>query len=260
MSLLHPVEPRLCKVCGHKWFAEAGHSRVRPGPVLFSAHQNTGLAYSRGKYEQWRHCPTCGTNKVKRVSKAGFVPTAATPPAVVVQVQPVMAPYVPVPVQSMPVPLQSMPVAPPPAAPRPAPSLNRDLPGDDLIRRAIASTRRRPLELGEHVHSAGCVEDGCTLLGQRAHDPGPKQYAQALLAVLVAVLFAWPLQYCYVTPLVGLRYATSDSRSRTWGIVGVVCGLGVFYSLAYLAMPQVPRQALTPWGTYRRSPELTDNV
>src|SRR4051794_8231245 len=170
------------------------------------------------------------------------------PPAVVVQVGSTWAPPAHMP-QSVP------PVAPaaPPVAVEPAGPLNRHLPADDWIRRSFAATRRVPLVLGDHVHNTDCAEQGCALLGQSAHEPGAKAYGLAVLAVLVGLLLVWPLQYTVVTPLIGLRYATSNSTNRGWGVAGVVFGLGVFMSLAYLAMPQVPRPALTPWGVYRGS-------
>ena len=109
------------------------------------------------------------------------------------------------------------------------------------------------MNLADHVHSPQCAEGGCRLLSQSPYQPGAKQYALAVLAGLVGLLLVWPLQYWCITPAVGLRYATTNNQSRGWGTVAIVFGFGVFMSLAYQAMPQVPRQVLTPWGTYIRS-------
>ena len=77
MSLRHPTEARLCKPCGNAWYAQAGYSSLRPGPILFGAGQNVALAHSRSKYEQHKFCARCGSDQVKTVRGSGFVPSAA---------------------------------------------------------------------------------------------------------------------------------------------------------------------------------------
>jgi hypothetical protein len=253
VSLLHPVTARSCSSCGYRWFAESGHSRSRPGPLLFSAGINSARTYRRGKYEQWHNCTQCGSTKVRTVSKRGFVPSAAAmhgAPAVVVNVgvpaygQPPQAPQIQEaqPIYQLPSQQLAMPSTPP----------DRQLPGDDSIKRAFAATRPQPLNLGDHVHTPQCVEGGCRLLDQTAHDPDFKDFARAAMVILAGIFIVWPLQYGVVTPLVGLRYAARTSAGRLWGVLGVVCGLGVGWSLAYIGMTQVPRVIMTPWGLYVR--------
>lgn len=77
MSLLHPIDARLCDSCGNAWFAQARYSPLKPGAILFNAGQNAALAHSRNKYEQHKFCPRCGSDNVRTVPSQGFVPTAA---------------------------------------------------------------------------------------------------------------------------------------------------------------------------------------
>jgi hypothetical protein len=129
----------------------------------------------------------------------------------------------------------------------------RMIPGDDALLRAFAATRTRLLNVGEHIHNSECLEQGCELLGQKEQRPGFSQYMVAALAV-AAGLIVWPLQYAFATPLIGLRYAARTSRGRGWGVVAVIFGCGIFMSIAYVGMSNVPRTILAPWGTYRAAP------
>jgi hypothetical protein len=183
--------------------------------------------------------------------KRNFVPTAAEPVVVAV-------PLVAVPVASASEPLpREVPVAAPPPpnlkASAPDREPQRTIPGDDALLRAFAATRSRPLVIGDHVHNSECLERGCELLSQQEHRPGFSQYMIAVLAV-VAGLIVWPIQYGVVTPLVGLRYAARTSRARGWGVVAVLLGCGIFMSIAYVGMSNVPRIILAPWGVYRARP------
>jgi hypothetical protein len=182
--------------------------------------------------------------------KRNFVPTAAEPVVVAV-------PLVAVPVASASEPLpREVPVAAPPppnlqaSAPDQTQEPQRAIPGDDALLRAFAATRSRSLVIGDHVHDSECLERGCELLGQQEHRPGFSEYLIAALAV-VAGLIVWPIQYCVVSPLVGLRYTAHSSRVRGWGVAAVCFGFGVFMSIAYIGMSNVPRPILTPWGLYR---------
>lgn len=66
---------RLCRSCGHGWFAKQTGWTPRPGPLIFSAAQNVGLSYKRAEYDRWRLCPACGSDSVVTAVRG-----VATPP------------------------------------------------------------------------------------------------------------------------------------------------------------------------------------
>lgn len=267
MSLTHPTEARQCKPCGNAWYAQAGYSSLKPGPIMFNAGQNAALAHSRSKYEQHKFCPRCGSDKVKTVRGKGFVPTAAqqvhmaaaAPVAVSVNVNvntggstaPADVPVV----EAVSTAASPTPVAPSIPAQRLSPEPDGvfvpsfGLPASDVLSSRLRPPVRRPsLGLGDHVHNADCLDGACGLIAEPVPSQGAMRYVTFAVWLFVAV-FVWFVQYAFVVPLACLPAVAHTSKTRLVGYFAILfCGLGVFYSLYYLAAPAVPRDALRPWG------------
>jgi hypothetical protein len=90
MSLFHPEEHRRCKRCGHEWYAEK-YTRIDSQQPMLGigitkraqdlARQSVHEKRTR-RMERYRHCPQCGSSKVKTLSKRQSKPAAnsASPP------------------------------------------------------------------------------------------------------------------------------------------------------------------------------------
>lgn len=142
--------------------------------------------------------------------------------------------------------------APPahPAAPAGPYSPPFSMPTSDVLRRKLPGLAPTPSSrLGDHVHSATCVEQGCALL---SIDMPPARSAArpwASIGWVLVALVMWTLQYSVVLPL---AYLGAVARSGVLQAIGwfavLFCGLGPVLSLFYLCSPAVPRSALRPWG------------
>lgn len=123
------------------------------------------------------------------------------------------------------------------------------MPTSDVLRRTIPKlARRSELGLGDHVHTAGCLEQGCALLS--ASVPA-KVTARpwAMCGWLLVAACLWLVQYSLVVPLAWLGAVAHSGGAKAIGWFAILlCGFGPFYSLFYLCSPSVPRQALRPWG------------
>lgn len=266
MSLTHPTEARQCKPCGNAWYAQAGYSSLKPGPIMFNAGQNAALAHSRNKYEQHKFCARCGSDKVRTLRGKDFVPTAAqhvqiaaapvavsvnvnvhtgggsTPPDLsVIEPIPTATPAVPV---TPSVPAQRLSTEPDSVF---APAFG--LPVSDVLRSRLRPPVRRPsLGLGDHVHNTDCLDGNCGLITEPIPNQSALRYV-TFAAWLVVALFVWLVQYAFVVPLACLPAVAHAPKTRLLGYFAILfCGLGIFYSLFYLAAPAVPRDALRPWG------------
>lgn len=261
MSMLHPTEARQCKSCGNGWYAQAGYSSLKPGPILFDAGQNAALSHSRSKYEQHKFCPRCGSDKVKTNRSKGFVPTVAqqqAAPVVVnvqvnatvgaVEAQPPQPTQHTTPAQPAPVAAPFVPTQRSPAEPDTfTPSFR--LPASDALSARLHPPVRNPsLGLGDHVHNAGCLDGTCELVGQQIPNNSPARYL-TFAAWLVVAVFVWIVQYAITVPLGCLNAVAHTPKTRALGVFAIIfCGFGWAYTLVCFAAPAIPRDVLRPWG------------
>lgn len=84
-------EARQCSRCGYRWFAKRSHKPANTygAGAGWSVFGQQGMAAAAGakagthyrtrleRYERWRLCAQCGSQKVTTQSKRGFIPTAA---------------------------------------------------------------------------------------------------------------------------------------------------------------------------------------
>lgn len=123
------------------------------------------------------------------------------------------------------------------------------MPTSDVLRRTVPKlARRSELGLGDHVHTASCVEQGCPLLSATMPEKVTVR-PWAMLGWLLVAACVWVVQYSLIVPLawLGAIAHTSGAKALGWFAI-LLCGFGPFFSLFYLCAPAVPRQALRPWG------------
>jgi hypothetical protein len=123
------------------------------------------------------------------------------------------------------------------------------MPTSDVLRRTIPKLARRDdLGLGDHVHTAGCLEGGCALL-TTALPAKVNTRPLAIFGWLLVAACMWLVQYSFILPLAWLGAVAHSTGAKAAGWFAILlCGLGPFYALFYLCSPAVPRRALTPWG------------
>ena len=141
------------------------------------------------------------------------------------------------------------PAATTPAVPRGPYTPPFQMPTSDVLRRTIPALGRRDgLGLGDHVHTAGCLEQGCALL-TTAVPAKVNARPWVMFGWLLVAACVWLVQYSFVVPLAWLGAVAHSTGAKAvgWFLI-LLCGLGPFYALFYLCSPAVPRQALTPWG------------
>lgn len=123
------------------------------------------------------------------------------------------------------------------------------MPTSDVLRRKIPMlSRQQQLGLGDHVHTASCVEQECALLAARI---SAKVTARpwAVVGWLLVAVCVWVLQYSLVVPLAWLGAVARSGAGKAIGFVAIlICGFGPLYALFYRFSPHVPRGALVPWG------------
>jgi hypothetical protein len=123
------------------------------------------------------------------------------------------------------------------------------MPTSDVLRRTIPGlARQHGLGLGDHVHTAECLDRGCDLLSAAVpHKTSVRPWA--MIGWVLVALLVWSVQYSLLVPLVWLGAVAQSTLAKALGWFAILlCGLGPFYALFYLFSPAVPRQALTPWG------------
>ena len=123
------------------------------------------------------------------------------------------------------------------------------LPASDVLRRKVPMfAHPEPFALGDHVHNAQCIDNGCGLLTTQL-PPRVTAKPWAVVGWLLVALLVWALQYSVVVPLAWLGAVAKSGGARLVGWIAILfCGFGPFYSLFYLCSANVPRHALQPWG------------
>jgi hypothetical protein len=136
-----------------------------------------------------------------------------------------------------------------PAVPRGPYTPPFQMPTSDVLRRTIPMlARRAETGLGDHVHTAACLEQNCALLTAAV----PQKVTArpwAMLGWLLVAVCVWLVQYSLIVPLTWLGAVAHSTGAKVIGWFAILfCGFGPFYALFYLCSPAVPRQALRPWG------------